>query len=298
MVKLIVDIINHIEDNLEKDISVQSVSSFSGYSPHHFQKMFAACVGVSLGTYIRRRRLTKSAKRLASSKDRIIEIAQDSGFDSQEAFTRAFKSMFETTPKEYRDRGLSPGLRTQPQMCGDYVHHLRYEGVDMEPRFEEKNEFYVVGLGDKFERGKTKDIGLRLWPEFIRRLDEIKNKKGKDKERFITYGVCQEVWIKGYIQDYFHYYAAIEVESGTMPLQGMELIKIEKQKYAVFTHRTGIKNLDHTNQYIWGTWLPQSGYELAPAADLEVYPGDFQPPQRDVPIEIWVPLKGIRLKSA
>lgn len=295
--KLIVDIINHIEDNLEKDISVQSVSFFSGYSPHHFQKMFAACVGISLGTYIRRRRLTKAAKRLISTQDRIIELAQDAGFDSQEAFTRAFKSMFETTPKEYRDRRLSPGLRTQPQMSGDYVHHLQYKGVDMEPRFEEKNGFYVVGLGDKFERGKTEGIGERLWPEFIKQLDGVKNKKGQDKGRFITYGVCQEVWIDEHIQDYFRYYAAVEVDPGTKPPQGMELIKIEKQKYAIFTHRTGIKNLDHTNQYIWGTWLPQSGYELAPASDLEVYPGDFQPPEHDVPIEIWVPLKGIQINS-
>ena len=293
MVKLIVDIINHIEDNLEKDISVKSVSFFSGYSPHHFQKMFAACVGMSLGTYIRRRRLTKSAKRLASSKNRIIEIAQDAGFDSQEAFTRAFKSMFETTPKEYRVQRLSPGLRTQPLMSDSYVHHLRYEGVKMEPRFEEKNGFCVVGLGDKFKRGKTEDIGRCLWPEFIQRLDEIKHKKGKDKERFITYGICQEIWIKGHIQDTFRYFAAIEVEPNTKPPQGMELIKIEKQKYAIFTHRGGIKNLDHTNQYIWGTWLPQSGYELAPASDIEVYPGDFQPPHNDVPIEIWVPLSGV-----
>ncbi|MBK9324306.1 MAG: helix-turn-helix domain-containing protein [Bdellovibrionaceae bacterium] len=43
---------------------------------------------MSLGTYLRRRRLTKAAQKLASSDDRIIEIAQESGFDSQEAFSR------------------------------------------------------------------------------------------------------------------------------------------------------------------------------------------------------------------
>lgn len=296
--KLIVDIINHIEDHLHEELSVQDVARFSGYSSHHFQKMFAAVVGMSLGTYIRRRRLTKAAHRLATTNDRIIEIAQDSGLDSQEAFTRAFKSMFATTPKEYRDRGLGPGLRAQPQMSGQFVHHLRHEGVDMQPRFEEKKEFYVIGLGDKFERGKTEDIGKRLWPEFSRRLDEIKNKKGKNKDWYITYGVCQEIWVDGHIQDNFRYFAAVEVEPSTKPPEGMDLIKIEKQNYAVFTHKGGIKNLVHTNQYIWGTWLPQSGYELAPASDLEVYPSDFQPPQNEVPFEIWVPLKGIKIKSA
>lgn len=76
--KRIVDIINHIEDNLENDLTVQAVAMYSGYSSHHFQKMFAACVGLSLGSYIRRRRLTKGAQRLVQTQDRIIEIAQDS----------------------------------------------------------------------------------------------------------------------------------------------------------------------------------------------------------------------------
>ena len=65
--KRIVEIINHIEDSLHEDINVQTVASYSGYSSHHFQKMFAACVGMSLGTYIRRRRLTKAAQRLTRS---------------------------------------------------------------------------------------------------------------------------------------------------------------------------------------------------------------------------------------
>jgi len=71
----------------------------------------------------------------------------------------------------------------------------------------------------------------------------------------------------------------------------MELIQLEKQSYAVFEHRGGLNGFQLTNQYIWGTWLPQSGYELAPASDLEVYPGEFRPDRNDVPIEIWVPLQ-------
>ncbi len=257
--KLIVDIINHIEDKLGEEITVQSVSSFSGYSPHHFQKIFAACVGMSLGTYIRRRRLTKSAQRLKGTSDRIIDIAHDSGFDSQEAFTRAFKFMFALTPKEYRERSLVPGLRSQPQMCGQFVSHLRNEGISMQPRFEDKNGFWVIGLGRQFERGETSAIGNELWPEFIRRFDEIKNKRGESQGRFMTYGVCQEIWLDGHIQDYFRYFSAVEVEKNTLAPEGMELIEIPKQKYAVFTHRGGVHLLGRTNQYIWGTWLPQSG---------------------------------------
>lgn len=289
--KLIVDIVNHIEDHLEDELSVDSISTFSGYSPHHFQKMFSACVGMSLGSYLRRRRLTKAAQKLVKTQERIIEIALSSGFDSQEAFTRAFKLMFELTPKDYRDQGVEPGLRAQKPMTGQFVHHLRHEGVNMQPRIEDKKDFYVIGIGKVFERDQTKEIGDLLWPRLMQRFDEIPNKLGGDHQDYVTYGVCKELWNESQLQDHFNYYAGVEVAKDSNVPIGMEMIHIPKQKYAIFTHQGGIKELSLTNQYIWGTWLPQSGYELAKSPDLEVYPGNFKPPESEVPFEIWVPIQ-------
>lgn len=60
--KLMTEIIQFIEDNLSEDLNVESVATRSGYSTHHFQRMFAAVTGLSMGSYIRRRRLTKAAR--------------------------------------------------------------------------------------------------------------------------------------------------------------------------------------------------------------------------------------------
>lgn len=286
-----IDIVNHIEDNLHSDLSVRSVSEYSGYSSHHFQKMFAAVTGLSLGSYIRRRRLTKAASKLRDSSERIIEIAIDSGFESQESFTRAFKSMFGANPNEYRKSDSDFGLRKLEAMTANLISHLRRGGINMKPRYETRGDFYVIGIGKVFERNDTKEIGDWLWPRLIERFDEIQNKRGKDGNYFITYGVCKEIWKDSQIQDHFNYYAAVEVKKGTVPPEGMELLHIPAQKYAVFTHRGGIKDLSLTNQYIWGTWLPQSGYELAQASDLEVYPATFKPDLNESEMELWVPLK-------
>lgn len=289
--KLMLDIIHHIEDNLHREITVQTVSEYSGYSPHHFQKMFAAVTGLSLGSYIRRRRLTRAASRLKSSSDRIIEIALDSGFESQEAFTRSFKNAFGANPNEYRKCGSDLGLRKLEAISADLINHLREGGIDMKPEYKSKAEFYVVGIGKMFERGKTEEIGNLLWPTLMKRFDEIPNKLGKDDDFYVTYGVCKEIWKENHIQDEFNYYAAVEVEKGTVAPEGMELIHIPAQDYAVFTHTGSVKDLGLTNQYIWGTWLPQSGHELAPASDLEIYPGAFSPEDPNGKLEIWVPLK-------
>ena len=289
--KVMIDIVNHIEDNLDTDLSVKSVSVYSGYSSHHFQKMFAAVTGLSLGTYIRRRRLTKAANRLRNSSERIIEIALDSGFESQESFTRAFKTMFGANPNEYRKSDSDFGLRKLEAITANLISHLRRGGIDMKPTYKTHGDFYVIGVGKVFERNKTEEIGDLLWPRLMKRFDEIPNKLGKGDDFYITYGVCKEIWRDNQIQDHFNYYAGVEVEKGTTPPEGMELLYIPAQKYAVFTHRGGIKDLSLTNQYIWGTWLPQSGHELAPASDLEVYPAAFNPDVNESEMEIWIPLK-------
>jgi AraC family transcriptional regulator len=289
--KLMVDIITHIEDGLHTDLTVRSVSEYSGYSPHHFQKMFAAVTGLSLGSYIRRRRLTKAAAKLKSSSERIIDIALDSGFESQESFTRAFKAFLGANPNEYRKGEFDFGLRNLEAMTASLINHLRSGGIGMKPRFEARSEFYVIGVGKAFERGKTEEIGELLWPTLFKRIDEIPGKLGKEGCSYVTYGVCKEIWKDNHIQDQFNYYACVEVKKGTKAPEGMELHYLPEQNYAVFTHRGSIKDLALTNDYIWRIWLPQSGYQLAPASDLEIYSATFNPHSKDSEMELWIPLQ-------
>lgn len=295
--KLMTEIIQYIEDNLSLALSVESVATRSGYSIHHFQRMFATVMGLTLGSYIRRRRLTLAAFRLVETDDRIIELALGSGFDSQEAFTRAFKSMFGLNPGEFRVRGIKPGLRSQNFMDGQFIQHLQTGGITMEPKFIEQLGFHVVGLGQIVHRQETTKISGEIWPEFLRRFDEIQNKRGVEGTRFKTYGICQEIFENGLIQESFKYYAAVEVSAETPAPLGMELIYLPQQKYAVFMHTGGLKSLGNTTQYIWGTWLPKSGSKLAPASNLEVYPADFNPESPAACLEIWVPLESIPLSQ-
>lgn len=287
--KLMLEIVNYVEAHLHDDLSVTDVALHSGYSSHHFQKLFAAVTGLSLGSYIRRRRLTVAANILKNSSERIIDIALNSGFESQEAFTVSFKKTFGLNPNEFRKSNSDCGLKKLESYTADMIRHLTNGGIDMQPQYESRNKFYVMGLGKIFERDNTTDIGELLWPTLIKRLDEIPNKTGQEN---ITYGVCQEIWKEENIQDQFNYYAGVEVEQNTPPPNGMELLEISSQNYAVFIHRGGIKDLKLTNQYIWGTWFPQSGHKLVKAADLEVYPANFCPDDPNGEMEIWVPIEG------
>ncbi|WP_201778297.1 helix-turn-helix transcriptional regulator [Thalassomonas viridans] len=90
--------IDFIEQHLYDKISVHEVAAASHYSTYHFSRIFKALVGDTPKEYLRKRRLTVAAKRLLGEDIGILELALECQFDSQEAFTRAFKGLFNITP--------------------------------------------------------------------------------------------------------------------------------------------------------------------------------------------------------
>lgn len=84
----------YIEANLREDLRVEEVAKAAGYSYYHLNRQFLSLLGETIGSYIKKRRLADGAKRLLYTDDKIIEIALNCGFESPEAFSRAFKSIY------------------------------------------------------------------------------------------------------------------------------------------------------------------------------------------------------------
>jgi AraC family transcriptional regulator len=68
-------------------------------------------------------------------------------------------------------------------------------------------------------------------------------------------------------------------------------VEVLPQHYAVFEHKGTLDQLPATFQYIWKTWLPQSGHQAADAPEFERYSEDFNPKLNTGVLEIWLPLK-------
>ena len=95
-------VISYIEAHLHGRLDLDTVASAAGYSKYHLHRTFTHTLGITLHHYIRRRRLTEAAKLLVFSEKPIMEIALIAGYESQQAFTCVFKSMYKQTPLEYR----------------------------------------------------------------------------------------------------------------------------------------------------------------------------------------------------
>lgn len=94
-------LIDYIEANLERAITLQELAGIAGLSAFHLQRMFRLSCGVSPYGFVLNRRIDRARRMLAGSNP-IAEIASACGFSSQSHMTRVFKAMTGTTPSSYR----------------------------------------------------------------------------------------------------------------------------------------------------------------------------------------------------
>lgn len=95
-------VISIIESNLTEEIQLDTFPSIIGYSKYHLLRIFKQETGMSIGEYIRQRRLAVASTLLLHSDESILMIAFSFQFQSQEAFSRAFKDVYALPPGKYR----------------------------------------------------------------------------------------------------------------------------------------------------------------------------------------------------
>lgn len=139
----------YIEDNLSHTIDIDKVASILNYSDHEFRRMFSFITQIPLSEYIRKRRLTVSAIDLQNG-DKIIDVSQKYSYESQAAFSRAFKNMHSITPSKAREKDAP--LNSYPPLTFKLI---LMEGIDMA---NDKERVIVGGHGDRY--GITVDMGV------------------------------------------------------------------------------------------------------------------------------------------
>jgi AraC family transcriptional regulator len=127
------NVINYINDNLDKSLSLNELADTANFSSYYFHRIFVAVVGESINSYTNRTRIQKSARLLKFSNSPISDIAYECGFSSPSTFSRSFKQHFEITPSIFRKTGNIENSK----ICKE-LHSL--EKYLCEMSLEEKNQ--------------------------------------------------------------------------------------------------------------------------------------------------------------
>lgn len=102
-IKNVIAAIDYIESHLHEKPDLETIAQAVHYSKYHLHRMFTDTLGLTIQTYMQRRRLTEAAKLLVFSDKPILEIAFASGYESQQSFTDIFKAMYKKPPNQYRE---------------------------------------------------------------------------------------------------------------------------------------------------------------------------------------------------
>ncbi len=99
-------VVDYIELNIDKDLSLKKLASVANFSRFHFHRIFKTIMGETLNRYIQRIRVEKAAAKLINNpKKSITEIAYDCGFSGSAPFARAFKEFFNMSASRWRRTG-------------------------------------------------------------------------------------------------------------------------------------------------------------------------------------------------
>jgi AraC family transcriptional regulator len=267
-----------VESNRRMLVTLDEIALRIGVTPSYLTRAFASATGHSLMRYARARRLSEAARILALGVPDILGLALDVGYGSHEAFTRAFRDHFGTTPETVRDARSIENLQLTEPLIMDATLNPKLT----DPKIEERKSLLFAGLIKTFA---VADLGSipSLWKQFDEIQDAITN-TGPERRYFGSSLAFSEE--KG-----CDYMAALEVTDLASVPDDIQTATIPAATYAIFAQPGHITLMRPTIMSIWQNWLPTSGYTAAEAPLIEYYPPAFDGMTGNGGFEIWLPVK-------
>lgn len=266
-----------IENRFADDITLNDIAQVGGVSRFHLSRSFGTLTGYSVMGYVRGRRLTWAAGKLMAGAPDILSVALDAGYNSHEAFTRAFRDHFGQTPEQVRAQGIYDPARLVEPLRIDETLLVNLE----EPRIEDVSAMRIAGFAERFTFMTNHGIPT-LWQRFAPHIGHMPGQRGA-----FTYGVVADFEEDGS----FGYLAGVEVSPTAELDAGMGYIDIPAQRYAVFAHRGHISTMRRTAYSIWAHYFPASALVPTSGPNFERYGAEHDSATGNGLVEVWVPIR-------
>lgn len=111
-------VVAYIEKHLDEDLPLDRIAKALNYSKYYIARIFQKNTDCTIYKYIQGRRLTLAAQKLVETKKPIVEIAYEAHYNSQQAFTLAFRQVYLCSPQTYRKNGIFYPKQSRISMTG------------------------------------------------------------------------------------------------------------------------------------------------------------------------------------
>ncbi len=285
----ILRVLVYIQSHLDHALDCGELASLAHFSPFHFHRVFRGMVGEPVMEHVRRLRLERSAHQLMTTDRAVTQIAFDAGYETHEAFTRAFRTMFDASPTQFREvhrriplRQVASGVHYSPGGKVEAFEALQEETHTMEVRIVEAKPMRVA---------------------FMRHVGPY-DQVACTWQKFMTFAFTRGwfkagTWVLAVVHDdpeitppdRLRYDVCITVDDQFQPDGEVGVQETAGGRYAVTTHRGPYERLGDTYAKLMGRWLPANDEQPAHGPCLEVYLNNpQQTPPEDLLTEIHIPL--------
>lgn len=288
VLRLLMQAVDYIEEHVHESIDVEKIAESAMLSKYHFQRMFHMLTSFTVSEYMRNRKLTLAAEELSGGNSKVIDIALNYGYDSPEAFAKAFHRLHGVTPTAAKKRNVK--LKAYPRLS----FQLQIKGeTEMNYRIVESTAAQAVGKEVVILKDPYTEI-----PVFVERIW----KNGTIATINESIGKASDALLNGYHYDFNEdgtkrYLMGAEMPPDVKVIPELTLLALPAQTYAVFESRekapeTETLGLEVTNVWrrIYAEWFPSTSFEQVEGPCIEKYYWT-DATQTESVCEVWIPVR-------
>jgi len=217
-------VLAYIQTHLNESANLKTLAGIAGLSPYHFHRIFKLTIGESLAAYVQRLRLEYVAEQLKVSTQSLHELAERTGYSSEQALSRAFKKYFNLPPSVFKASFFEEkfGKELMPRIC----------------KVAEKNVIILRETSPDKNNWKK----LYMYAILNRLLSDASESLELIKENV--------------------FYPALTTKVLVHSNEDVEALLLSGNLYAIFTHKGDMDEIPKLYEAIIQYWLPSSKYTL------------------------------------
>lgn len=259
--KVVRRICHYIHGHLDETICLENLAEAVYVSPFHLHRIFSRVQGETLKSYIRRLRLERSAYELKINDKPILDVALESGYQTNETYTRAFRQRFGINPSDFRQKhslqsDVETGRTPPPSINLDDI------------RIKALNDMRVAYFRILGSYGKCPDPLMPNSPwQFLLKAFHLRN-VSLDRPRFI--GICHDDPAITE-EDKIRFDAAVLVPEAIKGDNVISIGTIKAGAYIVAHHVGTVQQLYESYVYLLEQWIKNTPYRLRNEPPFEIY---------------------------
>lgn len=298
-------VIDYIEKNIDHEFTLDELAGIACFSKYHFHRIFSSIMNETLFDFIQRSRVEKAASLLLTNQETAVTIiAHMCGFSSHALFTRTFNRYFDVSPTKWRklnsNRNQISSNPVQEDCNGEKA--LSYDSVYVE--YTKNTNYWRFSMNTQHQIVEVKELP-DMTVAYVRHIGPYKgdealfgrlfgklctwagprNLIGKEAKFLTVYHddhkITKENKLRISVSLVVPPKTEVSGEIGKMTIAG--------GKYAISRFILSKDEFMQAWDWVYGTWLPQSGYQPDDKPCFELFPEE--PKDGKYTVDIYAPVK-------